>query len=376
MNRLYATAAMGTEPALRDELRALRLRGVRADRGGVHFEGSFSDAMTACFHSRVAQRVLLEMGSFEAPDEDSLYDGVRNIGWTDHITPATSMAVRSSSQKSALSHTQFLSQLVKDAVVDQIRQRTGARPDVDRQDPDVQLSLHLAKDQATLYLDLAGSALFARGYRLRHDGAPLKETLAAAIVILSGWDRQQPLCDPMCGSGTLAIEGALIARNEAPGLSRKTPFGFERWASFDESGKRSLREIRERAKAMVKSDELPDIIARDVAPSSVDLTRENAARAGVSIGVELADISEPFPKSPIKLVVNPPYGERLSLTKEMLQSFGRSIAGAVKNGSYATVLSGSPELTDAVRARPSKLVKIMNGDIECRLASYGERPGT
>lgn len=371
MSQFFATAAMGTEPALRDELRALRLRGVRADRGGVHFEGALLDGVAACFNARVAQRVLLEVGRFEAPNEDALYDGVRSIEWQEHVSPKTSIAVRASAQRSALSHTQYLAQLVKDGIVDQLRDECGARPDVDRQDPDVLVSLHLARDQATVYLDLAGSALFARGYRLRHDGAPLKETLAAAIVLASGWDRARRLVDPMCGSGTLAIEAALIARDEAPGLTRAGKFGFERWASFGAEGRRALAEVREAAAARVRSEDLPQVVARDVAASAVDLTKENAARAKVSIAVELADVGVPLPKGPSQIVVNPPYGERMALPKELLHAFGRMIVTSVRAGSNASVLAGTPELLDAISMRPSKLVKVMNGDLECRLASYG-----
>ena len=370
---------MGTEPALRDELRELRLRSVRADRGGVHFEGSLTDGMRACFHSRVAQRILLELAAFDAPNEDALYEGVRSVTWAEHLSTKTSFAVRASSKKSALTHTQFLAQLVKDAVVDQFREEQGQRPDVSRDDPDVLLSLHLAQNQATLYLDLAGDALFARGYRTRHDGAPLKETLAAALVRMSGWDQQSPFIDPMCGSGTVVIEAALLAAAVAPGLMKKQKFGFQRWASFGASEAAALQSIRERASEAheKKKGALPRIVGRDVAASAIEVTRENAGRAGVTLELVQADIAVAIPEGAWTMVVNPPYGDRMSLTPKLLSSFGAMVernSNPKKGGEgSSSVLCGTPELLEAIPSRPSKLVRIMNGDIECRFASYGER---
>src|SRR5215469_6405912 len=194
--RFFATAAKGTEPALRDELRELRLPRVRADRGGVHFEGEMTDAATACLWSRVAVRVLLEVATFHAPDGGALYDGTRAVDWGAWMTPRTTMAVRATCRSSALTHSQFVAQKTKDAVVDRLRDRFGARPSVDRADPDVGVTLHLARDRATLYLDVGGAALHDRGWRTRPGPAPLRETLAAAVVRLSGWDRVRPLADP------------------------------------------------------------------------------------------------------------------------------------------------------------------------------------
>jgi putative N6-adenine-specific DNA methylase len=333
--------------------------------------------MLACYHSSVALRVLLEVARFEAPDEDALYDGVRAVDWSEHLSVDRTLAVRASAKRSALSHTQYLAQLVKDGVVDALRAKTGARPSVSRDDPDVLVSLHLAADVATLYLDLSGGALFTRGYRLAHDGAPLKETLAAAIVRLSGWDRESGLVDPMCGSGTIAIEAALLAASRAPGATRRSPFGFERWASFDDARRAELRSIAEAARQREsEAPPLPRIVARDVAESAVRTTRENAERAGVALEIVRADVDEPLGDGLGQLVVNPPYGERLASGPETHAALARAVqrhVGAARSGS-ATIIAGAPQVLLAISLRPTRLVRIMNGDLECRLASYEARP--
>ena len=279
----FATAAKGTEPALRDELRELGLPGVRADRGGVHFEGGLGEGALACLASRIAVRVLYELGSFDAADGDALYDGVRGVDWRAYLTADRTLAVRASCRSSALTHTQFIAQRTKDAVVDQLRGRTGERPSVDLADPDVALFVHLVRDRATLYVDLAGEPLHRRGYRRRNVTAPLKETLAAAILRLSGWDRRSPLLDPMCGSGTIAIEAALWAAGVAPGLARPR-LGLERWAMHDEAGARAMADLRARLREPARR-EAPSIVASDHDPAAIEATTENARAAGVSISV-------------------------------------------------------------------------------------------
>src|ERR1700722_1895796 len=280
--RFFATAAKGTELALRDELRELRLRGVRADRGGGHFEAPLADAARACLWSRVAARVLLEVASFDAPDADALYEGTRAIDWTEWMTPRTTLAVRATCRSSRLTHSQFIAQKTKDAIVDVLRDREGARPSVDRDDPDVGVAVHIARDHATIYLDVGGASLHERGWRARGGTAPLRENLAAAVVRLSGWDRQRPLLDPMCGAGTLAIEAACWACRVAPGLARDR-FGFERWADHDDAAGAPVGEPRRGARAARRAPghDVPIVRASDVDEGALERTRENARDAGV-----------------------------------------------------------------------------------------------
>jgi 23S rRNA G2445 N2-methylase RlmL len=365
--RFFATAAKGTEPALRDELRELRLRRVRADRGGVHFEGELTDAARACLWSRVAARVLVEVSSYGAADAAALYDGARAVDWSTWMTPETTLAVRATCRSSQLTHSQFVAQKTKDAVVDALRDRFGQRPSVDRDDPDVLLAVHLARDQATLYLDVGGASLHERGWRARAGAAPLRETLAAAMLRLSGWDRERPLIDPMCGAGTLAIEAAAWSRRMAPGLSRKR-FGFERWASHDQAERRRMGALREEARAAVLPDG-PPVLASDVDARSVELARENARSAGVRVVFERRDVRDLPRLEPAGFVVsNPPYGERLAAGAGLYDDLARALRGM--HGHTAALLAGTPAIARAMRREPERWWILYNGPIECRLLVY------
>jgi 23S rRNA G2445 N2-methylase RlmL len=368
VERFFATAAKGTEPALRDELRELGLRGVRADRGGVHFEGTVGDAARACLWSRVAIRVLLEVARFEARGADALYAGVRAVAFDRWMTPKTTLAVRATCRSSRLTHSQFVAQKTKDAIVDGLRDRFGARPDVALDDPDVGIAVHLAKDQATVYLDVGGSSLHERGWRPRSGEAPLRETLAAAVLRLSGWDREQPLCDPMCGSGTIAIEAAQWARRIAPGLGRAR-FGFERWASHDEGEREGMRSLREDALAAVRPDG-PLVRASDVDPRAVERTRGNAREAGVDLVLARRDVRDLEPLDPPGFVVtNPPYGERLTSDAGLQEAMTRSLRGL--RGHTVALLTADPGLARAMRRDPDRWWILYNGPLECRLLVYG-----
>jgi putative N6-adenine-specific DNA methylase len=365
--RFFATAAKGTEPALRDELRELRLPRVRADRGGVHFEGELADAARACLWSRIALRVLFEAHTFDAASGDALYEGVRSIDWTAWMTARTTLAVRATCRSSALTHSQFVAQRTKDAVVDQLRDRLGARPSVDREDPDVLLAVHVARDRATLYLDVGGASLHKRGWRSRSGEAPLRETLAAAVVRLSGWDRERPLVDPMCGAGTIAIEAAAWAARIAPGLGRER-FGFERWASHDSA----MRAVMMRLRAEARAATLPGglrILASDADPRAVAMAVKNAREAGVDIVFERRGIRDLRPLDPPGFVVtNPPYGERLESDDSLYEDLGRSLR-RMQDHTIA-LLAGTPAIPRAMRREPDRWWLLYNGPIECRLLLY------
>jgi len=369
--RFFATAAKGTEPALRDELRELRLRGVRADRGGVHFEGGLADAARACLWSRVAARVLLEVARFEALDGEALYAGVRAIDWSEWMTPRTTLAVRAACRSGRLTHSQFIAQKTKDAIVDALREAAGARPSVDRDDPDVAVAVHIVRDDATVYLDVGGASLHERGWRARSGPAPLRENLAAAVVRLSGWDRRSPLLDPMCGAGTLAIEAAAWAHRVAPGLSRAR-FGLERWADHDDAARAAMRELREQARdaRVVVGPDVPSIRATDIDERALARTRENARAAGVALVVERGDARSIAPLVPAGTVVtNPPYGQRLEADLELFEDMARSFRAL--HGHTIAVLTGTPAIAQAMKRGPDRWWALYNGPIECRLLVYG-----
>jgi 23S rRNA G2445 N2-methylase RlmL len=371
MSEFFATAAKGTEGALRDELRELRMRQIRADRGGVHFGGSFHDAMRACYESRIAMRVLWRRGQFDASDGDALYEGVRALDLSDVLTPAQSLSVSATVKHGSLTHSGFVAQKTKDALVDAQREHFGKRSDVDREDADVKLTVHVVRDQAELYLDLAGSPLYRRGYRVEAREAPIKETLAAAMLRLAGWDRTRPLVDPMCGSGTIAIEALLWSRQIAPGALRKTKYGFERWASHDPAKKDALIAIRERAKARV-TKQGPEVLALDVDGNAVTLARKLAQRAGVDLRCERLDVRDFMGTDPPgHVVTNPPYGIRLSRGED----FDRELGAALSNlpGHRVSVICQDRQLAESIRSRPIQEHALWNGDLECRLFSWDFR---
>ena len=364
---LFATAARGTEGAVRDELRELGFRSVRADRGGVHFGRTLEEGFRAALELRTALRVLCRLSSFPAPSEAALYEGVAAIDWQPYLTERHTLAVRAYCRDSELTHSQFIAQKTKDAIVDQLRARLGARPSVDLDDPDVTLFVHLVRDHATVYLDLAGASLHRRGWRENAMAAPLKESLAAAILRLSGWDRDSPLVDPMCGSGTLAIEAALAARQIAPGLARER-FGFERWACHGDAAKKRMTSLRLQTHAKIRKEQ-PRIVGSDIDVAALTVARDNAAAAGVNVEWRRASVRDLAPQDPPGVVVvNPPYGDRLDVPPELHRDMARAFERL--SGHRVVILAGAPSVVREMRLRPVKSHAVWNGDIECRLLTY------
>ena len=367
----FATASAGTEDLLADELRELGLSGVRTGRGGVRFTGGIVDAMRVCLWSRIAMRVLLPLAEFPAATADALYAGARDIPWEEHLDETRTFAVEAVGRTEALGHTHFTALKVKDAVADALRERRGSRPNVDARDPDVHIVAHLADGRASLALDLAGEPLFKRGWRLAQTQATLKETLAAAILRACGYDGTRPLIDPMCGSGTLAIEAALIAQNHAPGVHRR--LGIERWVSFDETLRADLRRMRDEARRGVRRG-APPVIARDRDPDAVRATQVNVKRAGLPIQVQQADARELAPLDPPGfIVVNPPWGKRLEGGgRQRLKTFFWQLGQAWRglHGHRLAVLAGGPEFESAFGMRPASRRPLWNGPVRCMLLTY------
>jgi 23S rRNA G2445 N2-methylase RlmL len=392
--RFFATCAKGTEGALRRELSVQRLAAIAPGRGGVRFDGAFEAGMLVCLHSRVAVRVLLELGAFSAPSAEALYEGARALQWTEWLTTRTTFAVAATVRDSAIAHSMFAALKVKDAVADALRARFGSRPDVDPKDPDVRIALHLANDEATIYLDLAGEPLHRRGYRVQMTDAPLKETLAAAVLALGRIDPASTFVDPMCGSGTLVIEQALRSRNLAPGLGRA--FGFERWPGFSGPKAHAWQRLRDEARAVALAHAPAPIIAGELWRDALDAARHNARAAGVEHDVRFAlgDARDRVPcAAEGTLCMNPPYGERLMSARPRAredrpdhrpsrkQAFvaGKKLEGLYSglgemldrhHGWTAIVLSGSPLFRRAYQRPPEIEHKLWNGPIETRLLRY------
>ncbi len=384
VHRLYVTVPAGAADLAAAELEASGVSGAKVTRGGVACEATLEQAYRACLWSRVASRVLLEIAKFDAPTPEALYDGARGVDWSAHLGVDGTLAVDCTSSRSAITHTQFAALKVKDAIVDQFREATGARPSVDVETPDVRVNLHLDRDVATLAIDLSGESLHRRGYRGPQGAAPLKENLAAAVLIRSGWPAlvaaaaqdAAPLgfVDPMCGSGTLCIEAALIACDIAPGLERER-FGFSRWLGHDEALWRRLLDEAEQRRTAARVEQVA-IRGYDRDAAAVDAARANAESAGVGarIAFERRELGElPDAPAPRGLVaVNPPYGERLGELRELAPLYARLGAAfrAHFNGWLAAVLTGNPPLGLELGLKAKRTHTLYNGPIECRLLRF------
>lgn len=362
----FATAARGTEEPLLRELRELRIHESKQATSGVRFRGNWADAWRVCLWSRIAQRVHVVLARFEAPDQAALYDGIRAVEWSPFLTPRHTFAVGAFCRSPSLTHSGFVALKAKDAIVDQLRDRQGSRPDVARDDPDVRVFVHVLGTRATAYLDLAGTPLHMRGYRCEHGEAPLRETLAAAMLKLARWDCRQPLLDPMCGSGTIAIEAALMAGNVAPGMLRKR-FGFERWACHDATAEQRMAGMRAEARSLAHS-QLPRIIASDCDADVLSSARTNARTARVRFAFRQTDVLDLRIDRPSLVVTNPPYGRRLEVSAGFYQKLGGAISRW--HGSQVCVLAGTPDLLKAIPLNPHAQWPLFNGDIPCRVLLY------
>jgi 23S rRNA G2445 N2-methylase RlmL len=360
----FATAAKGTEGLLREELRDLGIYPIRGDRGGVHFGRGIADAFRVCLWSRIAVRVLERRGSMAVHSDDSLYAAVRELDVTDLLDPDRTLAVSATVRSSDMTHSQFVARRVKDAIVDVQRERFGRRSDVNAEDPDVAFFVHLANNQMTLYVDLVGEPLGRRGYRVSGGPAPLKETLAASLLRLAGYDGSTPLFDPCCGAGTILLEAAQIALGRAPGLVRPS-FKLERFVRVSEPEKTLFAELRARAKAEEKSELVAPIAGSDIDLDSLDRVRMGSARLGIELPVMRRDILQLAPPSPPGLVVtNPPYGVRMDGGESLDRRMGAALSRW--HGYRIVLLTAGREILTGMGHRPAFEHTLFNGDIECR----------
>lgn len=371
--RFFATCPKGVEPMLRDECREVGLRRVRAQRGGVTFDGALADGMRACLWLRTAHRVLMPLGEFPCADADALYAGVRALPWEDHLTARHTLAVTALGGNDQLRHSNFVGQRTKDAVVDRLRERLGGRPDVAPRDPDVRLVVHVVGGTGSVALDLSGDGLHRRGWRAASVEAPLRETLAAAIIRASGWDRAMPFVDPLCGGATLPIEAAQLARRMAPGLDRD--HGFLRWPGFGDAERAAWGRLCEEADDVALPSAPAVIVAVDRDEAAVAAARQNARAAGVERDVEIRlgdGVNQRLPQAPGVIVTNPPYGERLGEAGRPMQDFFRRLGTGLRRyqGYTAYILSGNPDFARHLGLRWTGHIALWNGPIACQLYRY------
>ena len=369
------------EYLLRDELVALGAS-AREVLAGVHFEGELKHAYLACLHSRLASRVLMPLSEFDAPDADALYAGASAIDWSRHFAPDVTLAIDASASKSAITHGMFAAQRVKDAIVDQCRERSGTRPRIDLRNPAIRLNLHLHKDRAILSMDLSGEPLHRRGWRRDQGEAPLKENLAAAMLLRARWPeiyaKGGALLDPMCGSGTLLIEAALMAADVAAGL-RRGHFGFLAWRGHDAALWQRLHEEAE-TRAQEGLRNLRDVFfGSDAAPLMIEVAKKNAQSAGVAGFTHLqkhdvAHLQRPESFEHGLLITNPPYGERMGEHNEvraLYRMLGERLRANFTGWRAAVLVArperGGPDPAHAIGLHVDKRYALYNGAIACEL---------
>jgi putative N6-adenine-specific DNA methylase len=335
--------------------------------GGVSFAGGWDVCFRANLWSRIASRVLWKVAGFSYRSESDVYDAVKALDWPEYFALERTLRVNVTAQKSPLKSLEFATLRIKDAVCDRFRDALGKRPSVERAAPDVRVHAFLEADQATLYLDTSGEPLFKRGWRSGAGEAPLRENLAAGIVMLSGWQAGEPLLDPMCGAGTLLAEAAAMARGRAPGAKRS--FGFEKLSTFDASLWDAVR--REAGSAPAS----PALHGSDNDPNALQDARRNLAAAGVErwVKLEQADVLERGAPAPAGVMIaNPPYGERMGSAEELARFYPRLGDALKKNfaGWRCFLFTADLRLPKLIRLEPSRRTPLWNGALECRLYEF------
>ena len=371
---LIAKTFMGLEPVLARELTQMGANNVQIGRRMVSFTGDKEMMYRANFQLHTAIRILKPIARFKARSADEVYEEIKKIDWGQYIEKGKTFSVDSVVYSEEFRNSRFVTYKVKDAIVDQFREKTGTRPNISVSNPDIRLNIHIAETDATLSLDSSGESLHRRGYRQESVEAPLNEVLAAGMIMMTGWNGDCDFIDPMCGSGTLLVEAALIAHNMSPGIFRKS-FAFEKWPDFDEElfDKIYNDDSQEREFAH-------HIYGYDVDMKAVNTARLNVRAAGLTkdITVEHADFKDfKKPADKIIMVTNPPYGERIS-TPNLLNTY-KMIGERLKHafmGNEAWVLSYREECFEAIGLKPSIKIPVYNGSLECEFRKYAIFDGT
>ena len=372
--KFFVSCGKGLEYLLVDELLALGATKATATVAGANVEGELVDAQRAVLWSRLASRVLWPIAEFECPDELALYDGVAAIAWQEHLRSEHTLSVDAHVSGDAITHARYAAQRVKDAVVDTLRAQGQERPSVDVDHPDVRINLSLRKGRATISIDLGGGPMHRRGWRNVQNDAPLKENLAAAVLLRGGWPKAYhdggALLDPMCGSGTLLIEGALMAADVAPGLQRHGRGLPSRWLGFDTGAWTQLVEEARERERVGRAGLKQVVFGSDIDPHAIRAAKENAEVAGVAEAIwfgvrDVVDLQAP-PFEQGTVVCNPPYDERLAADNALYRKLGNALQRTVPQW-RASLLCGNPELAYATGLRANKKYQIFNGAIECAL---------
>jgi putative N6-adenine-specific DNA methylase len=367
---MVAKTMFGLEQILEQELQSIGAEKTSVQNRAVTFEGSKETLYKANYLCRTALRILVPIAKFKVTDQHTLYKEVSKISWGDYIENNDTIAVDSVATQSAFNNSMFVSLKVKDAIADQFRTRTGARPSVDLDHPSLRINVHIFKEDCTISLDSSGMSLHKRGYRTEANKAPLNEVLAAGLILLTDWDPSKAFIDPMTGSGTLSIEAALMAMNYPAGYFRQE-FGFEKWKDVDFD---LWDHIQEEAKKEITELETL-IVAGDNATKSVKIAKENFKSAGVRDKIQISEIAfqdMPKPAESGVIILNPPYGERMD-RDENINELYKEIGDTLKKnwGGYeAWILTSNQEAFKHIGLRPSRKIPVFNGPLECRFLKY------
>jgi len=364
-----------------NECEQLGLKEIKQQVAGIAFEGGIEDAYKLCLWSRLASRILLRLSNFPAKDYDDLYEGVKQIDWLSHFTVDNGFAIDCFAAHDVMTNSHFATLRIKDAIVDRFMEKENARPDVVRENPDIRVNVYIGQSETMVYLDLSGAPMHQRGYRQKTGLAPLKESLAAAILLRSKWpkfaEQGLPLCDPMCGSGTLLIEAAYIAANMAPGILKKH-YGFLAWKQHDEDCWQGL--LNDARKGVKDKSVMPVIVGSDNSKNVLDVARDNIEAAGFSDCITLyeqdvSDVIPGLPETPGLLVTNPPYGQRLGQVEQLKNVYYRLGQSLKDNyaGWDAAVFTSSPELARFIGLRSHHKNTLYNGALKCILHQYHMR---
>ncbi len=366
--QIIAKTFKGLEEVLATELINLGADEVQIERRAVSCKGDKAFLYKANLHCRTASRFLVPIKQFEAKNADDVYAQVKTIDWEQYIGLKTTFSIDATVFSDVFTHSKFVSYRVKDAIVDQFKEKYDNRPSVSITNPDLVINIHVAQTRCTISIDSSGESLHKRGYRNTQTEAPINEALAAGMLLLAGWDGKMNFVDPMCGSGTFLIEAALIALNIPPGIFRKA-FGFEKWKDFDKELFDQLYndDSYEREFAF-------KIIGSDISPNAIKIAEQNIKSAGLSKYIELkmesiADVQ--FPEDKCLMVCNPPYGERLQ-SKDLFglyENIGRMLKFKFA-GNQAWIISSDENCLYKIGLKPSQKIALLNGDLDCWYCNY------
>ena len=367
---ITAKTLLGLEEVLADEIREAGGKNIEIIHRGVKFKGTDETLYTCNYVCRTALRFLKPLWEFDAASDTELYNNCLKLPWDELMGLENTFAIDGVVNLSEIDHSMYAALKTKDAIADSFREKYGRRPSVDTDDPDVRFNVHINRDHCTISLDSSGSSLHFRGYKIALGNAPLGEVLASGLILLSGWDRKKTFVDPMCGSGTLLIEAAMMANDIPAGFYRKS-FGFEKWKDFDPALWRKIKEKYSPPEEL----SIGGILGGDISPLAIRSTRKNIGNAGLQKAIKVHPPASfeklRRPAGDIHIVMNPPYGERIE-TDDIIglyQTIGDTLKNNFQN-SEAWIISGDLHAMKFIGLRPSRKIRVFNGPIECKFMKF------